>query len=115
MTFVRRGAIALLIGCTVAVAAVLPSRAVADARGTQWLSHEHPAVAFDGSNFLVVWENTLSAHGLSASRVTPDGVVLDPNGLPIEPSSYAASPVVTFGAGNYLVGWAGQGGGRAAR
>jgi hypothetical protein len=30
MTFVRRAAIVLLIGCTVAVVAALPSRAVGD-------------------------------------------------------------------------------------
>lgn len=51
---------------------------------------EAPSVTFDGSNFVVVWMDYRSGPewymydpDVYAARVSPDGVVLDPDGVPI--------------------------------
>ena len=75
-----------------------------------------PEVAFDGSNYLVVWRDTRSCstplssteceHDIFGARVTPDGKVLDPGGFLIsamQGSKYM--PKVSFGGGRYLVVW----------
>jgi hypothetical protein len=61
-----------------------------------------PAVAFDGTNFLVVWGGSGPIKG---RRVSPGGAVLDP--APIELSTSGGLPAVSFGGGSYLVVWAG--------
>jgi hypothetical protein len=71
-----------------------------------------PAVAFDGANYLVVWQNIVWAvHGwfLDAARVTPSGTVLDPAAIRIR-SRYGASPAVASGGTNSLVVWLDGGG-----
>ena len=71
-----------------------------------------PAVAFDGANYLVVWQNVVWPALdwiLDAARVTPSGTVLDPAAIRIA-SSYAASPAVASGGTNSLVVWLGAGG-----
>lgn len=72
-----------------------------------------PKVAFDGTNYLVVWarQPKLSASlydlQLRAARITPAGVILDP--APSRPVSGFTSPYlafdVAFGGGVYLVVW----------
>jgi hypothetical protein len=62
----------------------------------------NPAVAFDGNNYLVVWTawDTTYYPFLMASRVTPDGSVLDEQAIPIDTGVYAT---VGFDGTNYLV------------
>ncbi|QSQ27459.1 hypothetical protein JY651_22220 [Pyxidicoccus parkwayensis] len=68
-------------------------------------SDQHtPEVATDGTNFLVMWLDTRS--GLTeqwATRVTPDGTVLDPSGFEVPYVPNCGYNTVTFGAGNYVV------------
>jgi hypothetical protein len=73
-------------------------------------NYQHsPQVAFDGTNFLVVWSpNTLSSIiGVRGARVrASDGVVLDPAGISISASqSSMGTPKVAFGDGLYFVVW----------
>ncbi|MDH5186830.1 MAG: hypothetical protein OEW70_07200, partial [candidate division WOR-3 bacterium] len=71
-------------------------------------SQYDPSVAFDGTNFLVVWgdkrnNDTSYVYG---ARVNQEGVVLDPNGIAI--SSTLGNwryPSVGFDGINYLVVW----------
>src|SRR5687768_4298527 len=42
----------------------------------------NPTVAFDGTNFLVVW---ISNEGITARRVSPDGDVLDGSNIVVSP------------------------------
>ena len=65
-----------------------------------------PAVAFDDTNFLVVWSRTGTAKGIYGARVTQGGAVLEPNGFTIEAQGYdALRPAVCFGDSQYLATW----------
>lgn len=81
---------------------------IAPAGGTE----ASPALAFDGTNFLVVWEELQSAAslGVNAARVSPAGSVLDAAPLRLVdtsslPGNFSplARPTVAFDGVNYLV------------
>lgn len=72
----------------------------------------NPTLAFDGTNYLVAWRDTRSGSGpaadtdITATRVKPDGTVLDPSGLLISTApGVQESPQLTFRAGQYFVAW----------
>jgi len=67
----------------------------------------HPAVAFDGTNWFVVWDkNKDSVGAIHAGRVSQSGEILDPEGIPISAGeSYRFNPAVAFGTSSYLVVW----------
>jgi hypothetical protein len=66
----------------------------------------YPAVAGGGSTCLVVWED---GDHISGARVTADGTVLDPEGIPLSATS-TTRPAIAYGAGQYLVVWEDYGG-----
>src|SRR5262249_59032911 len=62
-----------------------------------------PSVAFDGTNWLVVWSNGADLLG---ARVTQSGAVLDAVGVPLCTASGAQRrPRVAFGGTRYVVVW----------
>jgi hypothetical protein len=79
-------------GAVVGAAGMLLSRA--DSNAT-------PAVAFDGTNFLAVWDG---AGVIQGRRVSPGGVVLDAAPIELSPAG-GARPEVSFGGDSYLVVW----------
>ncbi len=66
-----------------------------------------PSVSFDGSNFLVVWEDGRSpGSDIYCSLVSPAGIVLTPGGISVSSASgYQLRPTVSFDGANYLVAW----------
>jgi len=67
----------------------------------------YPTVAFDGANFLVVWEDDRTGYSdVYAARVTPDGAVLDPTGIPVSTAGNDQTfPAVAFDGTSYFVAW----------
>jgi hypothetical protein len=66
-----------------------------------------PALGFDGTNFLAVWEDDRAGYtDIYGARVTPDGTVLDPQGFAIsQAANWQYYPVLVFDGTNYLVVW----------
>jgi len=72
------------------------------------LNQQNCTVAFDGTNYLAVWDDDRSGSGrdIYASRVTVQGQVLDSAGFCIAGGlSDQAAPDVAFDGENYLVVW----------
>ena len=69
-----------------------------------------PRVAFDGTNFLVVWAeyNEEKNWDVSAARVSPEGEVLDEKGFAVAhaPGNQCTPVAATNGAGKSLAAWA---------
>jgi hypothetical protein len=69
-----------------------------------------PAAAFDGSNYFVVWQETSRWYSddwaIYGARVTPDGAVLDPDGIRITADAADRSyPRLACGRENCLLAW----------
>lgn len=66
-----------------------------------------PAVASDGRDYLVVWaDQRQDTSDIYATRVTAEGGVLDPAGIPVSAVyGFQGEPAVTFDGTNYLVVW----------
>jgi hypothetical protein len=71
-----------------------------------------PSVAFDGTNYMVVWVENRDPGAVNyevyAARVTPEGVVLDPDALQLTTGSdpdAARMPSIVFDGTNYFVTW----------
>ncbi|KPJ60588.1 MAG: hypothetical protein AMJ46_06245 [Latescibacteria bacterium DG_63] len=67
-----------------------------------------PDVAFDGTNYLVVWQDRRSGTGLEiyGTRVSPSGAVLDSSGFAVSINKTCTDPATAFDGANYLVVWA---------
>ncbi len=69
-----------------------------------------PTVAFDGTNYFVVWQDRRNfrrtSYDIYGARVSPEGIVLDPEGIAISTAwDCQRNPSITFGNDNYLVVW----------
>jgi hypothetical protein len=83
-----------------------PGIAISTATGRQ----NFPSIAFDGTNFLVVWADerggSVSTDDIYGTLVEPDGSVLSPSGNVIaDDPNWQDNPSVAFDGTNYLVVW----------
>lgn len=72
----------------------------------------NPAIAFDGNNYLVVWQDRRNGEWhIHGSRVTTSGVVLDTASIQISGELYnQRNPSISFGDSQYLVIWSNRDG-----
>ncbi len=87
---------------------------VLDPKGIVICSHPgqqySPELAFDGTNFLVVWNDSrgdeATTNDIWGARVSAAGQVLDPEGIHISSGTGAeTNPDITFDGTNFLVVW----------
>ncbi|MBS2021885.1 MAG: hypothetical protein JST92_05705 [Deltaproteobacteria bacterium] len=66
-----------------------------------------PAIAFDGANYLVVWNDDRSgSHNIYGAQVSRAGAVLQPGGVPINTNyNGSARPAIAFDGTNFMVTW----------
>lgn len=88
-------------------ARISPSGSVLDGAGiaisTPEGQYHYPKVAFDGTNFLIVWREYGDIYG---ARVSQDGTVIDPDGIHICADTCTQNhPSVAFDGTNYFVVW----------
>ena len=62
-----------------------------------------PAVAFDGTNFLVVWPDGRFSYNVIGTRVTQSGTVVDSTGLIITGVEGFEHAALTFDGTNYFL------------
>jgi hypothetical protein len=77
---------------------------ISTAVSSQWV----PAVAFDGTNLLVVWQDDRGGDysDIYGARVTPSGALLDSSGIAVSTAAGRQDvPAVAFEGANFLVVW----------
>ncbi len=85
--------------------------ALLDATGlaltTNVATQVRPAVAFDGANYLVAWEDYRSGGGdIYGARVSTSGTVIDSNGVLLASSGFVdQEPALAFGGNAFLLAW----------
>jgi hypothetical protein len=91
---------------------VLDGTGILIAQSSGWLYK--PAVAHDGTNFLVVWQESrgLTGQDIYGARVSGAGTVLDPSTIPISTiDNNQTVPSVAHDGTNFLVVWQDRRGG----
>jgi hypothetical protein len=73
------------------------------------MQNYHPAIAWDGTNYLVVWEDSGGCYdsiSIRGVRISPQGSVLDPDPIVITRlARFTSYPSVAWSGTNYLVVW----------
>jgi len=68
-----------------------------------------PKLAFDGNNYFAVWNDYRNGADtqIYGTRITTEGVVLDPDGIPIKIGDFGSQggPSIDFNGSHYLVSW----------
>ena len=87
-----------LFGSHVFVSRATLDGTILDPAGVALARGNRPAVAFDGTNFLVVWD--ADGNRVMGARVSPDGTIVDADGFDV---ASGREPDVAYAAGRYWV------------
>jgi hypothetical protein len=72
-------------------------------------SQRNPAVTFDGTDYMVVWEdgrNGTSSYDIYGARLNVGGSLIDPEGIAISTAAGGQwNPAIAFDGTNYMVAW----------
>ena len=67
---------------------------------------KNPAAAFDGVNYMILWEDSRNSSGdIYGARLGADGTLADPQGIKIAAGNLS-SPVISFAGTEYFAAWA---------
>jgi len=91
--------------------AVIDTNAIAISHTTNMYYSRQNKIAFDGSNYFVLWgkEDSNLSYSICGVRVSPTGVVLDTADVIIRPY-HSFYPSISFDGIDYLIGWVQPGG-----
>jgi hypothetical protein len=79
--------------------------------GNPTIDERWPTVASDGNNWVVIWMDQGDYYELDAARIGPNGVVLDPGGVPLHTPGFPDAPYnpsLAFSGDEYLVVFSGN-------
>jgi len=84
------------------------------ALGPAWASQSAPAVAYDGTDYLVVWQDyrhfSTGHSDIYGARITTAGKLLDPTGFVVcDRPGNQLTPAIAHDGSTYLVAWADHG------
>lgn len=80
--------------------------AVLDPFGFPVAAGHSPAIGYDGTRFLVVYQTGFGTNAsLRGARVEPTGTVVDPGGFLIAAGTTRGTPSIVFTGASYLVAW----------
>jgi len=103
------GIYGLLLDVNGALVGGVRKLSVNDPSQQPFATEREPDVAFDGTNFLVVYEqDSNDGNAIAGRRIAPDGISVDPASIRLSPrtqSGQRRTPALAFDGNSYFIAW----------